>query len=273
MTATALVDKARALTALHVPGNPIVLPNAWDAVSARVIADAGAAAIATSSAACAWSIGRADGNVMTRDEAIAPIARIAAAVDLPVTADIETGYGDDAALADTVRAVIGAGAVGINLEDSGGDPLYPVATAAARVSIARAAADGEGVPLYVNARTDTYFAAVGDADPRLEETLRRASAYLRAGASGIFVPGVRDLGLIRRLTDGIDGPVNVLAGGGSPGVRELAAAGVARISTGSSLAATALSALRAVASEIVADGSFAGLGSAIPYPDLNGYFR
>lgn len=266
-----LADKARALSALHIPGNPLILPNAWDAASAWTIQQAGAKAIATSSAACAWSIGLSDGGGMTRDDAIGQIGRIAAAVDVPVTADIETGYGDDEELAATIAAVLGAGAVGVNLEDSGGDPLYPIDVAAHRVSVARQAADAAGVPLHINARVDVIFAADGDEATRTARTIERAAAYLAAGASSIFVPGVREIDLIRQLTAAIDAPVNILAGAASPTPAQLAAAGVGRISVGSSLNLAMLSAVTATVRQILDEGSFAGLGG-IPYPEINRYF-
>lgn len=268
---TAAAVRARELTALHIKGDPIVLPNAWDAASAHVIAAAGARAIATSSAACAWSIGSFDGGGMSRSDALGVIARIAAAVDVPVTADIETGYGDGDDLADTIRAVIDAGAVGVNLEDSGGDPLYPTEVAAGRIATARAAADAVGVPLHINARVDVFFAPVGAPEERPGLTIERAAAYLAAGASSIFVPGVRDLPTIRLLTAGIDAPINILAGHGVPPVAQLAAAGVGRISTGSSLNLSVLAQLRATTSALLSTGTFDGLGG-IPYPQLNDYF-
>lgn len=265
--------RAETFTGLHVPGRPVVLPNAWDAGSARIIEQAGAAAIATSSAAVAWSLGRPDGNVMTREEAVGAVARIVAAVELPVTADVETGYGDgDDDLAATVTALIDAGAVGINLEDSGADPLWPVEQAAHRVRVVREAADRMGVPLYINARTDVYLAQVGEPAGRLDEVLRRAEAFLASGASGVFVPGVADLALISRLTGSIAGPVNILAGPRSPSVAELAKAGVARISTGSSLGASVLGALRRSVTTLLTTGDVRVLAGGIPYADMNELF-
>lgn len=268
---SALAGKARAFTALHLKGNPIVLPNAWDASSAYVIAAAGAKAIATSSAACAWSLGRADGNRMTRADALGQIARVAAAVDVPVTADIETGYGDDAALEQTIRDTLRAGAAGVNLEDSGGDPLYPIDAAAHRIAVARRVAEDAGVPLHINARTDVFFAPVGDPADRLRLTLQRAAAYVEAGASSIFVPGVRDLPTISALTDGIAVPVNVLVGAASPSLGELAAAGVGRVSTGSSLSLMVLKTLATTVETLLSTGSFSALGG-IPYGEINDYF-
>lgn len=270
-TTAALAEKARLFTSLHVKGNPIVLPNAWDAASAYAIVAAGAPAIATSSAACAWSIGRADGNRMTRAEALGQLARIAAAVDVPVTADIETGYGDDDALAQTVRDTLDAGAVGVNLEDSGGDPLYPVEVAAHRIAVARAAAEDAGVPLHINARTDVFFEPVCAEHERVALTVERAAAYIAAGASSVFVPGVRDVETIRTLTDAIAVPVNILAGPQTPPLAELAAAGVGRVSTGSSLNLMLLQTLTAAARTLLRTGSFTALGG-VPYAEIDGYF-
>lgn len=267
----ALATHAQTFTDLHIPGDPLVLPNAWDAASAYVIVQAGAAAIATSSASCAWSVGAADGNYMTRANAVAAIARIAAAVDVPVTADIETGYGDGDELAQTIRDVLAAGAVGVNVEDSGGDPLYPIDVATARIATVRAAADEVGVPLYINARVDVIFASDGDETTRVARTIERAGAYIDAGASGIFVPGVRDLATIRELTTNIAAPVNILAGAATPDRAELAQAGVGRISVGSSLNLSILHTLRQTVTNLLATGSFADMGG-IPYPELNSYF-
>lgn len=270
-------QKAVTFTRLHIPGDPIILPNAWDPVSARVVEEAGAPAIATSSAAISWTHGRPDGNNLNRYEVIQAVARIVQATDLPVSADVETGYGDEETdLAVTLRGLLDAGAIGINLEDSGtGDPagpLWPLATAARRVQVARAVATERGIPMYVNARVDTYIAQAGEGEGRLAETLRRAAAYLEAGASGIFVPHVRDLPTIERLVQGIDGPVNVLLGPGSPTVAELAGVGVARVSTGSSLAAAVLGFLRQAATEVLTSGTYDSFGGNIPYADLNAFF-
>lgn len=262
--------RAVAFAKLHVPGDPIVLPNAWDPITARVIEGAGAKAIATSSAAVSWAMGRRDGNQLNRHEAIQAAARVAAATTLPVSADIETGYGrDEADLAVTVRALLDAGIVGINLEDSGGDPLWPIAVAARRVQVARAVAAERGIPLYVNARIDTYLAEVGDPAGRLTETLARAEAYLAAGASGIFVPHVADPDLISSLVTGIEGPLNVLVGPGSPAVASLADLGVARISTGSALAGATFAALQRLTREVLDEGTYTGFEGKFSYQELN----
>ncbi|MEU4085746.1 isocitrate lyase/PEP mutase family protein [Streptomyces aureus] len=261
---------ALALRALHVPGRPLVLANAWDAVTARIVEEAGAPAVATTSAGLAWAQGVADGDRLERDDALAAVARITAVVRVPVSADIENGYASDAAgVGDTVRAVLAAGAVGVNLEDAlygeGAGPLRPVAEQAERVAGARAAADAAGVPLFVNARIDTFLRGAGG----VEETLERAAAFLAAGADGVFVPGVTDPTTVKALVEGIDGPLNILVGPGAPSVGELAALGVARISAGSSIAAAAHGLVRRAARELLDTGTYETLTGGFDYAGLN----
>ncbi|MFE1312959.1 isocitrate lyase/phosphoenolpyruvate mutase family protein [Streptomyces sp. NPDC058755] len=265
-----LADSALAFRALHVPGRPLVLPNAWDPVSAAVVVEAGAAAVATTSAGLAWALGTADGDRLDRDRAVAAVARIVDAVRVPVTADIEGGYAEDAAgVADTVRAVIAAGAVGVNIEDArheaGGEPLREVAEQAERIAAARAAADTAGLPLFVNARIDTFLRGAGGVDL----TLERAAAFLAAGADGIFVPGAVDPETVKALVAGVDGPLNVLVGPGAQTVAELAALGVARISAGSSLAEAAHALVRRAARELLREGTYGALAGGLDYGGLN----
>ncbi|MFF4171981.1 isocitrate lyase/phosphoenolpyruvate mutase family protein [Streptomyces sp. NPDC001744] len=266
-------DSAELFHALHDPAAPLALANAWDAASARLIQDAGARAIATTSAGVAWGLGAADGNRLDRDGAVALIARVVGAVSVPVTADIESGFGatpDE--VAETVARVVAAGAVGINIEDGhpdGGSVLRPSAEQCARVAAARAAAEAAGVRLYVNARVDTYLLGAGPEETRLQETLDRARACLDAGASGIFVPGVTDPGTVAALTAGIPAPVNILAGPGAPTVAELAKLGVARVSLGSSVAQAAYATARRAAAELTATGTYTSLADAVDYGELN----
>jgi len=274
-----LRDKAELLRSLHVPGRPLVLANVWDAGSAVVAARAGAPALATTSAGLAWSVGSADGDRIDRDTALAVVARIAAAVDVPLSADVENGFGADAAgVADTVRGVLDAGAVGINLEDSiwhrapGDGPLRAVAESAERVAAARAAADERGVPLYLNARTDVYLRLREEPAALLEQALERAAAYLAAGASGVFVPGVTDLETVAALTKGIDGPVNILAGPGAPPVAELASAGVARVSLGSDVAVAAYALMDRATRELLTSGTYGAVEGGLDYGSLNQAF-
>lgn len=238
----------------HLTGAPLVLPNAWDAASARIIERAGAEAVATTSAGVAWSLGVPDGDRLDVDEAVAAIARIVRAVDVPVTADIESGYGD---VARTVRLVRDAGAVGVNIED--GPSPRPERIAAARAA---------GGDLFVNARIDTFLASAGG----VEETVARAKTYLDAGADGVFVPGVHDPSVIAELVSRIPAPVNVMAGPGAPSVAELAALGVRRVSVGPAIAAAAYSLAASAAAEILGHGTYAGTAATLTHGDLNGYF-
>ena len=274
-----LRDKAELLRSLHVPGRPLVLANVWDAGSAVVAARAGAPALATTSAGLAWSLGAADGDRVDRDTALAAVARIAAVVDVPLSADVENGFGADAAgVADTVRAVLDAGAVGINLEDSiwhgdpGTPPLRPVAESAERVAAARAAAEERGVPLYLNARTDVYLRLREEPAAMLAQAVERAAAYLAAGASGVFVPGVTDRETVAALTAAIDGPVNILAGPGAPTVAELASAGVARISLGSDVAVAAYALMDRATRELLTAGTYGAVEGGLDYSELNRAF-
>lgn len=206
-------DKAVRSRELHVPGTPLALANAWDVASARVVAATGAPAVATTSAGVAWAFGAPDGDQLDRAEALALIRRVADAVDVPLTVDIEGGFGatpDE--VAETVAAVIENGAVGVNIEDGDRDP----AEFTERVAAARRAADQAGIPLYINARTDVYFRDIGEPETRLGETLARAARYLEAGASGIFVPFAIDPETVASLTTGIAAPVNILARSGAP---------------------------------------------------------
>ncbi|MDQ6659274.1 MAG: isocitrate lyase/phosphoenolpyruvate mutase family protein [Actinomycetota bacterium] len=257
--------KAAALNALHTA--PIlVLPNAWDAASARIAQAAGARAVATSSAAVAWSLGYQDGNRLPRALMLSHLARITSAVDVPVSADIESGFGDDdEEVAETVAGVLAAGAVGINIEDYDSSGFREVDVQSRRLTTIRQLADEAGVALYINARTDTYLAGKGD----FNETVDRAHAYLAAGASGVFVPGVGDLDLIARLVAAIDAPLNILVGVGSPTIGELSDAGVRRASAGSSVAQAVYSHAMRAAKELLGAGTYTELADPITHPEMN----
>jgi 2-methylisocitrate lyase-like PEP mutase family enzyme len=242
---------------LHAEG-VLVLPNAWDAASARLVERAGAAAVATTSGAVAWSLGVPDGDRLPLELLAGAVERIAAAVAVPVTADVESGGPDVAA---TVRAVLAAGAVGINLEDGGG----PVEPHRDRIAAAREAG---GRDLFVNARTDLYLFGIGDPEGRLAETIARAGVYAEAGADGIFVPGVTDLGVLRTLVAEVPRPLNVLVGPRAPAVDELAAIGVRRVSVGTGLAQAAYAAADRAARELLATGTYAALEGGLDYGDL-----
>ncbi|MET7619350.1 isocitrate lyase/phosphoenolpyruvate mutase family protein [Streptomyces sp. NPDC005408] len=263
---TNLSELACHFRSLHTADRPLVLPNAWDIASARIIAQAGAAAIATTSAGVAWDLGAADGGQVDRGAALDRLARITAAVDVPVTADIEDGYAQSAdGVAETIRAVLAAGAVGVNVEDG----ARPALEHAQRIAVARAAADAEGVPLFINARIDVYLAGIGPAADRLDETLKRAADCLAAGADGIFVPGVVEGATVEALARGIDAPLNVMAGPGAPGTAELAKLGAARISVGAGIAQAVHALVRDAARELLGAGTYTALSGGYGYQELN----
>jgi 2-methylisocitrate lyase-like PEP mutase family enzyme len=257
-------ELAGRLRRLHRQGKPLVLVNAWDAASARVTVRAGAQAVATSSAAAAFALGYPDGERISRDEILGAVALCARAVDVPVTADMEAGYGDastDAAA--TARGVVNAGAVGLNLEDTadaGG--LLSVARFVEKVEAVRAVAEATGVPLVLNARTDVYIRQIGEPDARLEEAIDRGRAYLAAGADCVFVPAVVDGETIGALVRGIGGPVSVLASAASPSLAELTRLGVVRVSLGSGPYRLALSVHERMALEAYGAGTFTTLAEA-----------
>src|SRR3954447_13451481 len=268
--------KAEALRDLHIPGDPLLLLNAWDAASAIVIARGGARAIATSSAAAANALGYADGQHLTREQMLGAVSVIAGAVDLPVTADMEAGYGDEPqAAAATARGVIEAGAVGRNMEDLSDDdePLLSIEAFTAKIGAVKAAGEEAGVPLVLSPRTDVFGGQVGDPATRLEHAVERGRAYLAAGADCVFVPGVTDPAVITNLVQGMDGPVSVLAVPGSPPLTELRAIGVARISTGSGPYRAALALARRLADEAYGQGVLDSMIAAqIAFADAQALF-
>ena len=272
--ATTQLDKILAFRAMHSAKTILVLPNAWDVATARLVEHAGAAAIATTSAGVAWSLGAADGDQLDRDRVLDLTARVAAAVDVPVTADIENGYAPDPeGVADTIRGVLAAGAAGVNLEDAyhhdEPSPLRPTHEQVARITVARHAADAAQMPLFINARIDTYLRSAGDPSTRLRDTISRAAAYVLAGADGIFVPGVTDPATISTLAQSIAAPLNVMAGLGAPPVAELAALGVARVSLGPAIALAAYALAQRSARELLATGTYTALVDALDYSQLN----
>ncbi|MGW6913245.1 isocitrate lyase/PEP mutase family protein [Kitasatospora sp. NPDC054939] len=266
--------KARLLHELHHAGEPLVLANVWDAAGARLVARAGAPAVATASAAVSWTLGSSDGEGADLAEVLAQTALVVRSVDLPVTADLEGGFADTAAgVGATIAGLLATGAVGVNLEDGrhgGGGPLWPVAEAAERIAAARAVADEAGVDLFINARTDVFLRAVGDPAGRVEEAAARLNAYVEAGADGVFAPGVSDPESIGKLVASVPAPLNVLAGPGFLTVPELAALGVARVSLGPGLARTAYAAVRRAAESVYGTGGYTALADGLSYQELNG---
>ncbi|HEV7661148.1 MAG TPA: isocitrate lyase/phosphoenolpyruvate mutase family protein [Allosphingosinicella sp.] len=241
--------KFETFAALHVPGDPLILYNAWDAGSAKVIAEAGARAIATGSASVAQAHGFDDAESLPLALALANAERVVACVDLPVTIDFEGAYAvapDDVAA--NMTRLAATGAIGCNFEDQivGGEGLHDMAVQAARIAAARAAV---GADFFINARTDIFLKSRDHDEAKVDEALARAAAYAQAGASGFFAPGLADLALLEKLCAASPLPVNFMAWPGTPPAAEIAATGIARISHGPFPWKLAMQALREAARE------------------------
>jgi 2-methylisocitrate lyase-like PEP mutase family enzyme len=272
-----MADKAEQLRALHKTPPILVLPNAWDAVSARLFQAEGFPAIATTSAGVAAALGYPDGGAVPPREMFEAVARIARAVSVPVTADIEHAYGATPdAVADNVLRVIAAGAVGINLEDivPGSPELEAITLQADKIASIAKAAKTAGVPIVINARTDVFLRAIGAPETRLGVAVERGKAFLAAGADCVFVPGVRDADTIAALVQGIGGPINILAVKGTPRLQELEALGVARVSVGSGPHRATLALTRDIARELRTKGTYNLFTShAMTYDEANDLMR
>jgi 2-methylisocitrate lyase-like PEP mutase family enzyme len=263
-------DKGARFRALHGGPGAFVIPNPWDAGSARVLAKLGFVALATSSGAAAGTLGRRDGQ-MTREEALAHARAIVAATDLPVSADLEKGFGDaPAAAAETIRLAAAAGLVGASIEDATGDPsrpLYDIGLATERVAAAAEAARALPFAFTLSARAENFLRG----NPSLDDTITRLQAFERVGADVLFAPGLPDLAAVRTVCAAVSKPVNFMVGirGKSFSVAELEAAGVKRISLAGSLYRMAMTGLLTAAREVKEKGTFGYLDHAVPTPELN----
>ena len=264
-------QKAAEFRALHAGRGTFVMPNPWDAGSARVLAAMGFEALATTSAGHAFSRGRRDGGV-TRDEALENARAIVAATELPVSADLENGFGHDpATAAETIVLAAGVGLVGGSIEDASGEeaaPIYPIEVAAARVAAAVEAARGLPFPFMLTARAENFLHGRRD----LADTIARLQAYDRAGADVLFAPGLPDMESIRAVCAAVTRPVNVLVGNPGFTVEMLREAGVRRVSLGGALSRVALGALVDAAKELQA-GQFGFLTRALPHAEVTQFFR
>ncbi|MBX3481189.1 MAG: isocitrate lyase/phosphoenolpyruvate mutase family protein [Caulobacter sp.] len=264
------MSQATDFHALHAGPDVLVLPNAWDAASAAMMQDAGARAVATSSAAVAWARGYADGDNLPVPVLLDVISGMARGLSVPLTADIEGGFTDDpGTLTETVEAVIGAGAVGINLEDGKRDPDLH----ARKIEAAREAGVRSGVELFINARVDIYLKGLAEGDAALTETLRRAALYKDAGASGVFVPGPVEEALVKQLADGVALPLNIMGRAGAPTAARLAELGVRRLSSATGPFRAAYGTLNRLVADFLASGdanAFVQAGQGMP--DLNKRF-
>jgi 2-methylisocitrate lyase-like PEP mutase family enzyme len=272
---SAFRDKAELLRRFHVEGPMLVLPNAWDAGSARIFLEAGFKALATTSAGIAFSLGFPDGERISRDEMLEAVARITRRIDVPITADMEAGYGlSPREVAETVRRVLDAGAVGMNLEDRmEGKHLIDFPLAVERVAAARAAADATGVSLVLNARTDAFEAPELRPDQRLAEAVRRGNAFREAGADSVFVPFVGDRGTIEQVVQQIRAPINILGTPNAPSLKEMATLGVRRVTFGSAPMRATLGLVRRMAREWREKGTYGTLEAyGIPFAELQKLF-
>jgi 2-methylisocitrate lyase-like PEP mutase family enzyme len=294
---TTAAQKASRLLELHHASQPLVLINAWDAASAAMVEHCGLPAVATSSAALANALGFPDGQYLPWEQMLEAVARVCRAVKVPVTADIESGFAADVkGLETSIKQIIHAGAVGVNLEDvmpanaafkndsakqaeanvRHGSPLFPLPEQIARIQITRRAAQTAGIHLVINARTDAYWQAGVEPAEALRGTLERGKAYLQAGADCIFIPGLRNPEHIKTVIDHLSAvhrvsPVNILAGPGVPSIPELAKLGVKRVSYGSGPHRAAMGLLRRIAEEARASGTYTALTEgAVPYEEMNG---
>jgi len=277
-------ERAGQFRALHQTAKILLLPNIWDVVSARLFEVEGFAAVGTTSAGIASTLGFPDGQRIGVEATVSVVERTARALSIPISADIEAGYEDSPdGVAETARVVLRAGAVGINLEDSlsgcGIDhyaKLFDVAKQCERIRAIRRMAESEGVDLFINARTDVYLLGQDRPEQCLEESILRGNAYLEAGADGVFVPdmGTLDRNAIATLAREVEGPLNVIAGEATPSMSELEDLGVARVSVGPRPMRAALALLRAIAREWKETGTTSPMcADALSYEEVNGWFE
>jgi 2-methylisocitrate lyase-like PEP mutase family enzyme len=264
MQRTTQQERAEAFHRLHTGDGILVLVNAWDAASARLLEQAGSPAIATTSAGVAWSLGYSDGEQVSARELIDACARICRVVTAPVSVDIERGYGrTPTEVAATARALLELGVVGINIEDGltpGANELAPPDILTEKIAAIRAVAKEAGAPLFINARTDAYLAPANDPGARCEEAVRRALMYIAAGADGVFAPGLVSLEEMARIAQVLPRPLNIYAGfAGLPPAPELRRAGVRRVSLGCGPLQAALALVRRIAIESLNEGTYTAM--------------
>lgn len=268
------VQKAEELRKLHHGPRTLVLPNVWDVASARVVEELGYPAVATSSAGVAFALGYPDGQRVSRDAMLEVVARIARSVRVPVSADMEAGYGTTVEdMAETAKALVAAGAVGLNLEDVTGDTessQVETELQVRKIRMIREVSAKLGVPLVINARTDIYLMPIGPEATRFERTVERLRAYRDATADCLFAPGLSDRGTIEKLVKAVAAPLNILASAGCPALTELEKIGVARVSVGSGMMRATLGLVRRIGKELMEAGTFSALfEGAVPFAEVN----
>lgn len=268
-------ERAERLRQLHHQASPLVLPNIWDAASARIIAQAGFPAIATTSSGVSAALGYSDGQYISRELLLEALARITRVVDCPVTADIEAGFGASIdEVLQTVKAVIATGVVGINIEDSlGHQTLVDLSYQIELIQALRTLANTLAVPFVINARVDVFLLASGEPENRFERAVQRANAYLQAGADCAYPIGALERATIARLVKEINGPINILGGASAPTIPDLAQLGVARISLAGGLMRSVLGHVRSIARELLEQGTYTSLNTdALPGSEFRSLF-
>ena len=267
-------EKAEQFRMMHLGSRILTLPNAWDVASARILEEAGYAAIATSSAGIAFCLGYADGQRISRGQMLEVVERIARAVRVPVTADMEAGYGTTVKdMAETAKAVLAAGAIGMNLEDVTGEEensQVEISLQQEKIGTIREVSRSFGVPLVLNARTDIYLMPIGEAATRFERTVERLRAYREAGADCVFAPGVSNRETIAELVKAVAAPLNILISPNCPPLAELEKIGVARASAGSAVMRATLGLVRRIGKECMETGTYDSMfNGAVPFADVN----
>ncbi|MEK5444643.1 MULTISPECIES: isocitrate lyase/PEP mutase family protein [unclassified Fredinandcohnia] len=260
MISEQLVAKAERFRALHKGPNTMILPNAWDVISAKMFEECGCEAIGTTSAGIAMSLGYPDGQEIPFETMLRIIKNMVNAVDVPVSADLESGYGETTKeVLHTIEQVISAGLVGINLEDATGDassPIYDPQLQKEKIAAIREYCDSIGFPLFINARTDIFWLNIGEPESRIDEAIYRVKLYEEAGADCVFVPALKDIDEIKKLRKAVNCPINLLAVPGLPSLEELSEIGIERVSTGSSPFRASVSLLKQIGDEIVNQRTF-----------------
>lgn len=254
------IEKYRIFQQLHSKQLPFVLPNAWDASSARVFEERGFKAIGTTSAGIAMSLGYSDGENISFKRMLEVVKMIVHSVNIPVSADIEAGYGMSVEeVVENVRQLIFAGVVGINLEDATGnldDPILDTSLHAEKIAAIRKLSQSLDMPLFLNARTDLYCLNIGDSENRLQSVIVRARDYQKAGADCIFIPGVQNIETIKMLRQEISCSINLLVSTAMPTLEELSKAGIERVSTGSAPFRATITLLRKMSEDVIFHGNF-----------------
>nr|WP_309098468.1 isocitrate lyase/phosphoenolpyruvate mutase family protein [Fredinandcohnia onubensis] len=278
MISEQFIVNAERFRALHKRPNTMILPNAWDVISAKMFEECGCKAIGTTSAGIAMSLGFPDGQTLPFETMLSVIKNMVNAVDVPVSADIESGYGKTTEeILHTIDQVISAGVVGINLEDGTGDinsPIYDPLLQQEKISAIREYCNSIGFPLFINARTDIFWLNLGEPESRIDEAIHRVKQYEKAGADCVFVPALKDKEEIQKLRNAVNCPINLLAVPGLPSIEELSEIGIERVSTGSSPFRASVSLLKQIGDEIVNQHTFNNMtDNVLSYAEVSGLVK